>query len=235
MHMPVTYEIEDGVALLTMDDGKVNALSIEMFAALNEALSKAEDDKAIPIITGRDGIFSAGFDMKQMARTAEKLHGVLTAGAETCVRLLQYPMPTIVACSGHAFPAGTFIMMSSDYRIGADGDYRIGLNEVLINMTIPHFAIELARSRLSANYLNRTTLTGEMFAPREAIAAGFLDEVVLGENLIDAAKSKAESLKAVIPPHHHATKLRLRAPVIQALRTAIDRELTVEKAQNAFV
>ncbi len=230
----VKYAFEDGIALIRMDDGKVNAMSTKMFEALNHALDKAEADKAITIITGRNGLFSAGFDMKQMAQSAEDLHGVLNAGAELCMRLLSFPMPTIAACNGHAFPMGAFIMMSCDYRIGADGPFRIGMNEVLINMTIPSFAVELARSRLTAAHFNRTTLTGEMFSPEEAVTAGFLDETVAPEKLIDRAREQAEAFKPVMQKHHHATKLRVRKHLLRIMRECIDGEITFENAAKAF-
>lgn len=234
MQDSVPYRLDDGIALLKMDDGKVNALSTDLFDALNQALDKAEADRAITIITGREGLFSAGFDMKQMAQSPGDLHRVLRAGATLCVRLLSFPMPTVAACSGHAFPMGAFIMMSCDYRIGARGPFQIGMNEVLINMTIPMFAVELARSRLTAAHFNRTTLTGETFNPEEAVAAGFLDETVAPEELLARAYDKAESLKAVMVQHHHATKLRVRRPVLSTLREIIEQELTLENAQRAF-
>lgn len=229
--MSINYKHQDGIAIIEFDDGKANALSIEVFNLINQALDKAADDKAVTIITGRQGIFSAGFDLNELAKSPESAVAILRAGAELCVRLLTFPVPVIAACSGHAYPMGAFILMSVDYRIGVEGSYSLGMNEVRINMTVPKFAIEVARGRLSSAHFNRTAITGELFEPETAIAAGILDELVDLTSLTDRALSKAEELKQIDFSHHHATKLRVRSSLVNTVQAAAEEELTIENAR----
>src|SRR5690606_30011400 len=136
-------EIANGVARLTLDDGKVNALSTEMLAEIGEALDAAEAAGAIVVPRGRAGTFSAGFDLKTFKKGPAETVAMLRAGAEAIVRLLTFPRPVLTVCAGHAYPAGAFLMMSSDVRFCVDGPWRIGMNEVAIGLTLPYFAIEL--------------------------------------------------------------------------------------------
>ena len=229
----VTYEKTGGVARITFDDGKANAMSIPMLEALHAAFDRAQADKAVVVLTGRDGIFSAGFDLKVFTQgVPERVHQMLSLGAELSLRILTFPTPVISVCTGHAYPAGTFLMMASDVRIGADGPFRIGLNEVVIGLTLPKFAVEVARQRLLPAYFNRLLVTGEMIAPREAVTAGFLDQVVEVGALRSTADEIAQALTKIDHSAHAATKLRVRAPAARAIRAAIDEEITPPKPQN---
>ena len=144
----LTYEFSGSVARIAMDDGKLNVMSPDMLGALHEAFDRAEADGAIVILSGREGIFSAGFDLKVISHgSPDEHHRMLSLGAELALRVLSFPTPVVSACAGHALPMGAFLMLASDVRIGADGPFMIGLNEVAIGLTVPQFAIELARLR----------------------------------------------------------------------------------------
>ena len=141
MTEPATYELRGRIATITIDDGKVNAFSITMLQALHRALDQAESDGAVVVLEGRDGCFSAGFDLKVFAGEPERVLEMLTLGATLAERLLSFPTPVVVACTGHAIAAGSFLPLAADARIGADGPFQIGLSEVRIGMTVPWFAI----------------------------------------------------------------------------------------------
>jgi len=231
----VSYKSAGGIARITMDDGKVNVMSPSMLRGLHAAFERAEKEKAIVILTGRDKIFSAGFDLNVFARgVMQENYEMLLLGAELAHRVLTFPLPVVAACTGHALPMGAFLMLGSDVRIGADGPFRIGLNEVAINLTIPHFAVELARGRLNSPHFHLGLATGRMFDPREAVEAGFLDRVVPAGDLQSAADQVAESLSKINFESHAATKLRLREPWVKAVRAGIDREITFEAYQRRF-
>lgn len=221
-----TYELSGQVAHITFDDGKANALSIAMLQALHGAFDRAEKDKAIVVLTGRPGIFSAGFDLKVFAQgIPENVREMLLLGAELSLRILTFPTPVITACTGHAYPAGAFLMLAADVRVGVDGPFRIGLNEVAIGLTLPKFAVEVARQRLLPAYFNRLLVTGEMITPCEAAIAGFLDQVVEPSELRSATDAIAQSLTKIDPVAHAATKLRVREQAARAIRAAIDEEI----------
>lgn len=225
----VSYTCTGQIATITMDDGKVNVFSIAMLKELHEALDAAERDEAVVVLAGRPGSFSAGFDLKVFAGgVAHEVVELLTLGATLAERLLSFPTPVVAACSGHAYPAGAFLLLAADERIGVDGPFRIGLNEVRIGLTVPGFAIELARHRLQPAFFDRTVVNATMYGPQEAVTAGFLDRVVDPEALAEAAESAAEALAELDPAAHVATKLRARAPALEAVRGAIEGELTPE-------
>ena len=215
-----TYELADGVATITLDDGKVNALSPAMTSEIGEQLERAEADEAVVLMTGRATTLSAGFDLKV---EPEGWREMLIGGAEVAKRLLSFPRPTVIACNGNAIAMGGFLLLAADHRIGADGEFKIGLNEVAIGMTIPWFGIELARHRLTPPYFDRCTVTGTFLAPGEALKAGFLDEVTAPEELLDTASERAATLAGVNFDAHRATKLRVRAGVLEGLEDGIDR------------
>lgn len=224
----VTYELSGQIARITFDDGKANALSIAMLQALHTAFNQAEKDKAVVVLTGRPGIFSAGFDLKVFAQgVPENVREMLSLGAELALRILTFPTPVVTACTGHGYPAGAFLMLAADVRIGVEGPFRIGLNEVTIGLTLPKFAVEISRQRLLPAYFNRLLVTGEMIGPREAITAGFLDQVVDVSELRSTADAVAASLTKIDPMAHYATKMRVREPAARAIRAAIDEEITV--------
>jgi enoyl-CoA hydratase len=232
MNQFVSYQKTGSIAKLTMDDGKVNVMSATMLKTLHDAFDRAEREKAIVILTGREKIFSAGFDLKVFAQgKAQEIYDMMRLGSELALRILTFPTPVVAACTGHAYPEGAFLMLASDVRVGADGPYRIGLNEVAIGLTVPTFAIELARNRLTPASFNRIVMTGEMLAPREAALAGFLDQVVAAEELQATADTIATALTKIDFASHAGTKERARGPIAKAVRAAIDAEIKLETYQ----
>lgn len=218
----VSYEFEDGIATLTLNNGKVNALSPPMFEALNAALDRAEQDRAVVIITGQPGILSGGYDLKVMTASAEAAISLVATGSTFTRRLLAHPFPVIVACPGHAIAKGAFLLLASDYRIGVDGAFNIGLNEVQIGMTMHHAGIELARDRLSKSAFHRSVICGEIFSPLAALNAGFLDQVVQANELLAVAKATAGQLKKINMTAHRNTKLKARKALLETLDQAIE-------------
>lgn len=223
-----TYEMDGRIATITLDDGKVNVFSIPMLQSIHTALDQAERDGAVVVLTGRENYFSAGFDLKVFAAGGDQPREMLMLGATLAERVLSFSTPVVVACTGHAFPAGAFLLLAADRRLGADGPFRIGLNEVKIGVTLPWFAIELARHRLHPAHFDRTAVTATMYSPHEAVAPGFLDEVVAPDELRAASLETAAELAELDPTAHAATKLRVRANARQALRAAIEAELMGE-------
>jgi enoyl-CoA hydratase len=217
----VTYRRDDAVATVTMDDGKVNALSLGMLAELDAALDRAAADRAVVVLTGREGVFSAGFDLPVLRAGGPQAAELLHAGFELAARLLAFPAPVLVACPGHAVAMGLFLVLSGDYRIGAGGPFRLTANEVAIGMTVPLAAVEICRQRLTPACFNRAVVLAEVFPPEDAVAAGLLDRVVPATELAGAAAAAAAGLARLDPEAHAATKLRARRQAATALREAI--------------
>jgi enoyl-CoA hydratase len=222
MNELISYQFENGIATLTLNNGKVNAISPDVVAAFNAALDRAEQDRAIVIITGQPGILSGGYDLKVMTSSPENAINLVASGSTLSRRLLSHPFPVIVACSGHAVAKGAFLLLSADYRIGVDGPFSIGLNEVLIGMTMHHAGIALARDRLRKSAFHRSVINGEMFDPQGALDAGFFDKVVPAEQLQATALAAAEHMKKINMKAHKNTKLKVRSALLEELAQAVE-------------
>jgi enoyl-CoA hydratase len=219
--MRTTLEIKDDVARIVIDDGKVNAMSAEMLHELCARLDAARAGARATVLRGRPGIFSAGFDMPTFAGGLDASRKMVGAGMQTILRMLSHPHPIVVACTGHAYPMGAFLMLSADVRYGARGDYRIGMNEVQIGLTVPRFALELARHRLTTNGFAQVA-TGALFSPEDAVSVGYLDRVVAEEELFDEVDAVATRLLSINLDSYAATKARMHASVAETIRGLSD-------------
>jgi enoyl-CoA hydratase len=218
----VSYSLLDGVATLTLANGKVNALSPAVIADLNAALDQAEADQAVVILTGQPGILSGGYDLKVMVSGPQAALDLVASGSALARRMLAHPQPVIVACPGHAVAKGAFLLLSADYRIGVEGAFQIGLNEVKIGMTLHHVGIALARDRLSPPAFQRSVNNAEMFNPQGALQAGFLDQVVPVDALMTTANAVAQQLRQLNMTAHKNTKRKVRKALLDTLDAAIE-------------
>ena len=226
MNSLVHYDLKDKIAIITMDDGKANVMSTRMLRELNAALDRAQADKAVVVLTGRDRMFSGGFDLAVFKRDTEELIQMLEAGAVLTERLLSFPFPVVAACTGHAVAMGAFLLLCADVRICvADQDVRIQVNEVLIGLTVPRFALEVCRQRLSPSHLHHAVMTAEPYSPQDALVAGFIDVIASPESLVETALSRAASLQTLDAESFAATKLRLRRNDLAALKEAIREDI----------
>jgi enoyl-CoA hydratase len=216
----VTYRLEDSIATITMDDGKMNVLSLAMFAELNAALDRAAADRAVVVLTGREGVFSAGFDLRVLGAGGRDASELVRTGFELAERTLSFPAPVVVACTGHAIAMGVFLVLA-----GTTGwcrrRHRIGANEVAIGITMPFFGIEICRQRLAPAHFHRAVINAEIYAPRRR-RGRLLDRVVPASDLQDVARGIAVGLAKLDFDGHAASKLRARDHALRAIRAAID-------------
>ncbi len=220
-----TYVEGDGVATITMDDGKANVLSFGMFEELNAGLDRAEEAGHVVVLAGRPGRFSGGFELAVLTAFDDDSARLLRTGFELAHRLLSFPRPVVVAVTGHAYAMGAFLVLSGDHRLGAAGsDHRITANEVAIGMALPHAALEVCRQRLARADFDRAMLLAEVFGPERAVAAGWLDEVVPEHDLLHAAHHVGTRLAGLDAKAHAETKRRARGPMLESLAAAIDRD-----------
>ena len=217
----VNYELSDGIAQVTLQNGKVNAMSPSLTQAINEALDKAEQDKAAVMLVGQPGIFSAGFDLKVFEQNPAVGAEMVTAGSRLCHRLLAFPYPVVAACTGHAVAQGCFILLACDYRVGVKGSFTLGLNETQIGLTMHNAGIAIARDRLGRQFFNRCVVNAEMFDPDTAVSAGFLDCAVSSEALLDVARQELKRLAAFDGKTFATNKLKSREVLLQTLDQAI--------------
>ncbi len=217
--MTVELERQGDVAVIRLDDGKANALGFDAVEGLSQALDGAGDAKAVCLI-GRPGRFSAGFDLNEMR--SDRAVELMTRGAELALRLVEHPAPVVFGVTGHALAMGAVLLLTPDWRVGAEGDFKLGLNEVRIGLFVPQFAADLARDRLTPRHLTEAVQLAEVYDPKGAVAAGFLDEVVPEDQVADRAIERATTWAADLEPKAFArTRQIVRGDLLARLRSTI--------------
>ena len=178
-----------------------------MIEQLNIILDKVPEDKGSILIQGKEGMFSAGFDLKVMqGGDTEAMSKMAAGGFKLLARVYSFPRPVVVACSGHAIALGAFLLCCADYRVGAKGEYIVQANEVRNNMSIPTPILEISKSRISKAHWYRAILNAEAYNIEDSIEAGYLDEVVEATNLSNRAMEVANDLATLDHPHYKMTK-----------------------------
>ena len=209
----LTLTLNEGIAEITLDDGKVNALSEAMLEQLLDAIARAAAADAALLIVGRPGCFSGGYDRKLIAAGGPACDAMRAAGDRLTLALLDYPAPLVMASTGHAMAKAAFMLLLADYRLAIDGAYSIALNEVAIGMTMPDAAMPQARARLAPQWLNRCALQAQILNPQQALEAGFIDELASAEDLLQRARDKIRQLAALDRRAYRETRTLLNAPL----------------------
>lgn len=222
---PVSYEVKDRIARVTIDNGKANALSHAVIDGLGDALARAEDapeqEVGAVLLTATPGMFSGGFDLEVMRSGPEQAGRLVTDGGELIARMYGGAVPVVIACTGHAIAAGALLLLGADARIGARGEFRLGLIETQIGLVLPRWAVTLSGARLSKRHFERATVGARIYDPDTAADAGFLDDVVPAESLLDAALAEAKKW-AELPRTAYRGQVRMcRGEVLSRLAEAI--------------
>ncbi|NKB58821.1 MAG: crotonase/enoyl-CoA hydratase family protein [Alphaproteobacteria bacterium] len=218
----VTFDLTDRIATLTMDDGKANAFGLEMIAALCDGLDRAAAEASAVVITGRPGVLCAGFDLKIIRGNDDvaKL-AMRTAGVEALLQTYMHPLPIIFACPGHAVAAGALLLLTGDVRIGTRGDYKIGLNEVGIGLSLPEFGLSLARDRLDPRVITQAILGARLYDAEEAAEVGYLDQAADAGVVMEIAQQTARDMLELDAQAFASTKQRLRQPTVDRIRASL--------------
>ena len=220
----VKLNIDGDVSIITLDDGKANVFSPLMTEAIESLLDQVPQDKGALLIAGRSGIFSGGFDLKIMSSgDMEEIKRMVKVGFNLLTRIYSFPRPVVCACTGHAIALGAFLLLCGDYRLGAEGDFMIGANEVRNNMSVPEPILELSRTRINKTHWFRAILNAEMYAPNKAISAGYLDETIDPEKLMDLALKKASDLATLDHPVYQITKELDQAKTLNRIKSSINK------------
>jgi enoyl-CoA hydratase len=214
---PVTAEMAGAVLVIRFDDGKANVLNDASLAGLREALDAAEGARAICLL-GRTGFFCAGYDLKAMKASREAACELTQRGRELLATLAAASLPTVAGVTGHALAAGAALLLTCDIRVGADGPFRIGFNEVGNGMPLSPATVDLAVRRLTPPAVERALLGSELADPRRAAEIGFLDAVVAPDQVSAEALAWADRLASADPRAMATTKARLQAA--RAVRSA---------------
>lgn len=224
----VTTAVDGDVSILTLDDGKANAISFDVLDALDTALDAATEASKAIVLMGREGKFSAGFDLTVMTGDIAGARKLLGGGAELAMRVLMSPIPVVLGVTGHALAMGGILTTTADYRVGAAGNFKIGLNEVAIGMPVPRFAVEMTRDRLAKKWFTRCVQQAEVVGPDDAVDAGFLDEVVAADQVQPRAVEVAARLAATVhPTPFRVTRETIRGGLAVSLRDSLAADMAL--------
>ena len=223
----VTCTVDGAVATITIDDGKANALSHAVLGGIEDALDQAEQAEArAVVVVGREGKFSAGFDLSVMTSGAEPAKELLARGARLGTRLYGFPAPVVFGVTGHALAMGGILLCCADVRIGAQGPFKLGLPEVRIGMPVPGFAVELCRDRMTPQWFTRAVHLGESLSPEQALEAGLLDELLEPSAVrARAAEVAVELAETVGATPFRLTRVTVRGERLQLLDRVLERDL----------
>lgn len=223
--MPITLATDaDGIATLVMDDGKVNALDVGVFRELDDAFDACCDAAAI-VLAGRDGVFSAGLNMRILPQLDQPgLRDLFAAFARTTHRIWLEPRPVVGAATGHAIAGGTILAMACDHTLAAQGDFHWGLTETRIGFVMPDWVIVLARANVRADRLEDLVLPGATVSPEQAVECGFADALAPPDAVVELALTKARQLAVLPRAVYAATKRRLRGPASEAALANLERD-----------
>jgi enoyl-CoA hydratase len=223
---PVQLTIDEGVAVVRLDDGKANAVSHALVDQVHAALDRAESEAAAVAFVGREGKFSAGFDLSVMTQGADATRGLVKAGGELLMRVFTHPQPTVAAVTGHALAAGALLCLACDTRIGsADLPAKIGLNETAIGMGLPWYGVRLGEARLSVRHRQRAVLQAEIYDMSGALDAGYLDRLVAADAVVDTAVEEARRLGQLPRGAYAFTKARLRQSMADEVLLGLDADM----------
>lgn len=219
-----TLSQENNISIITLDDGKANAFSFEMLTQVNQLLAQVPRDSGTLVITGRDGIFSGGFDLKTLATgDMEKITKMVQLGYKLLLELYSFERPIVAAVSGHAIALGIFITCCADYRIAKNGQYVCQANEVRNHMDIPTQIMEILIARVNKNYFYPAVYHSDAYSMQDSIAVGFIDEVVEEDKFMSRVMDKAEELSSLPHPQYVNTKHFAQGDVIKKITDAIEK------------
>lgn len=216
------YEIlDDGIVKISLDNGKANAVSLELANEMITLLDKAEEDGKGILLCGNPGIFSAGFDLKVIATGMDKAQAMLQAGFMMTERLYKHPQPVVIACEGHAIGMGVFMLLAADYRVGAKGEFAIRLPETAIDMHFTEILKIIAKSHIAPHHHSRAIVQSRPYSPDAAAEIGMLDETVAPESVMDVATQRLKELIELPAAKYAENKLHMRADEIKAIRESL--------------
>jgi len=222
------YTIEDRIARITLDDGKMNVMNWEFFSELNDCLDRAESDCAqVLIFTARPGVFSAGLDLKLLPTLSlpEQLKFQKTF-ATTMLRIYLFPIPTIAAYAGHSIAGGAILSYACDRFMAVDGPYKIQINEIANNMALPSWILLICRSSIPPGFWKEALLHAHVYSPREAFEKGIIDDLI-PENgdVLETANVYAKDLFRLNIPMYAVSKKFMRQKEVDEVMNVFEKEL----------
>jgi enoyl-CoA hydratase len=225
----IDTQIGDGVAVLTLEHGKVNALDVEFcdaLAARFKELAASRTARAV-VLTAKGNVFSAGVNLIRLSEGGADYVRQFMPSLHRCFEAVFFhPKPVVAAVNGHAVAGGCVLACCADRRIMARGEGRIGVTELLVGVPFPVLAFEIMRLAVPARFLAEAIYSGATYLPDAAVERGLIDELAEPAEVLEDACAVAQELAALSPAAFAQTKAQLR----QAAAERVARDAAVEKA-----
>ncbi len=205
---------DDGVVVLRLAHGKVNALDVELLEAIIVAFGEVADTSAV-VLTGAGSSFSAGVDLRRiLGNDGAGTEYFLDALSRALLTVFAHPKPVVAAVNGHAIAGGCVLALAADVRLMSGGS--MGLSELKVGVAFHTLGLEIVRHAAGPR-TQSLLLSGRLLQPTEAMEAGLVDRVVESEELLDAAIAEATRLAHIPAQTYDITKRQLHAPAMAAI------------------
>jgi len=240
----IERETMDGVAVVRLAHGKVNALDLDLLNSTAETFRELDrgDDRAI-VLTGAGRAFSAGVDLWQILDGGDEyVRAFLPALSTAFLEVFTVGKPVVAAVNGHAIAGGMIFAAACDHRIMADGDGRIGVTELQVGVPFPIVALEILGFALGEPAARQAVLAADTVSARDALERGYVDALVEPDALVPAAVEAARAAADRVPADtYRFTKQQLRQELMDRLarlRPALDprtEELWLERVRDGWL
>jgi enoyl-CoA hydratase len=215
------FSLKNDIAYISIDDGKANIVNHQFVDSMTELLERARKQASVAVLQARPGMFSAGFDLKELQKGPREAEALVSRGMALLTQIYAHPQPLVAACDGHAIGMGAFLLLASDIRVGSTGKYNITLPETAIGMPFNPVLMTLIKDRLSSRHQTIAVLQSKPHSAEEALAAGFLDRVTDQDSLLDECQAQAENLSQLPGEIFAVNKEDLRSQSLQMMRESI--------------
>lgn len=211
---------EDHILHVLLNRGKSNAMDIQLVEELIQLLEEAEEDPSIEglVLSGKEGFFSSGLDLITLFSYNEtEMYAFWSRFMVLVQKFIAFSKPSVAAITGHSPAGGCVLALCCDYRVMAQGDYIVGLNEVPVGIVVPESIFKLYSFWLGPGSAYRNLLEGRLFKPEEALSVGLVDEVVPFDRIQTAAVRRLKMVMQFEKSAWRATKLNLRGELIRTM------------------
>ena len=218
---------QGNVSVLHMEHGKANAFDREFLTDIQEALSSQRQSASRAIvITGREGIFSAGVDLfKILEGKSEYIRPFIHELDRMLEQLFLFPKPVVAAVNGHAIAGGCILALACDYRIMTGESGTIGVPELLVGVPFPPLPMEIVRFAVAPQPMQELIFTGRNYDPQTALRKGVVDELATPDRLLPRAVEIAEHVGRIPLESYKLVKERLRSGVIEKAKSSSAAEI----------
>jgi 3,2-trans-enoyl-CoA isomerase len=216
----ISESIDNGIAVVTLNRGKVNALNESLIDELHTRFRSLEgkDDIRAIILTGQGKFFSFGFDIPEfMSYAREDFKRFLIKFTDLYRYLFLYPRPVVAALNGHAIAGGCMIADACDYRIMVPGKAKISLNEITFGASVFFGSVEILKYCVGPHRAQAILFSGDMYPAEHAQQLGLIDMISAEENLMDDARKKAEELASKNRAPFGSIKRLLRENIVEGI------------------